>query len=84
MSLNPNTIKNFSFRKGLVDILPVLGSFDGVDIIIDRLMKEDPIINWPPSVFMTLALMPYPDVPIIQRIWVGETMTAFIQAVFCM
>ena len=36
-------------------------------------MKDDPIINWPPSVFMTLALMPNLEVPVITKIWVGGT-----------
>ena len=36
-------------------------------------MKDDPIINWPPSVFMTLALMPNLEVPVVTKIWVGGT-----------
>ena len=48
----------------------VLGT---VDIILERLIKDDPIINWPLSVFMTLALIPNLEVPVITKIWVGGT-----------
>ena len=36
-------------------------------------MKDDPIISWPPSVFMTLALMPNLEVPVVTKIWVRGT-----------
>ena len=30
-------------------------------------------MNWPPSVFMTLAIMPNLEVPVGTKIWVGGT-----------
>ena len=48
----------------------VLGT---VDIILERLMKDAPIINWPHSVLMTLAIMPNLEVPVVTKIWVGGT-----------
>ena len=55
-----------------MDMLPVIGTFEGVDLIMDRLIKEDPLVTWPPSVFMNLALMPRPDVPTVQRFHVSH------------
>ena len=54
-----------------MDVLPVVGTLEGVQIIIDRLMKDDPILDCPRSVFMSLALMPRPDVPTIQTVLVS-------------
>lgn len=56
----------------MFDLLPVIGTFEGVDIVMDKLISEDPIIDWPPSVFMSLALMPYPDVHSVERLIVRD------------
>ncbi|XP_053394079.1 uncharacterized protein LOC123525183 [Mercenaria mercenaria] len=55
-------------RKVVVDILPSVGTYPAVDVLLERIENEDIPKDSAPLAFMTLSLLPKPDVFIVKRL----------------
>lgn len=62
----------YHFRKVFIDILPNIGTYPSVDILLERMEKGDIPKDTCPLAMMSLSLLPRPDVFMVKRLMVSS------------